>query len=498
MKSSAKKRKSDSLRTGKSKTSRGPASESGDIFGDVEPEESETPMDARPDAERDSALRIPKSGINWFLGSSAVLLVGMVLQLGLLVYAMYVLLGVLAVSRYLTREWVGSLEATRECNQHVAEIGDKIAVVVNVKNTGKLPIAWMLIEDSLPREALKQKPPRIKVERKRQRLLELAAGAQESMPYQVTFQMRGYYQIGPLLVESGDLFGLHRKYLVLTEPHFILVYPKVVALVGYQLASRRPIGEIRLAHRLFEDPTRISGVRQYQQGDPLNRIHWRATARTGVLHSKTYEPSSVAGMSLLLDFHTAVYNARGEPHRSELAITTVASLANAMSIIGQQVGFFTNGRDAVDRIRLEGWKHEFQTRDAAQADLGELSESDRLRPVEVPTQRGTDQFSQILETLARVELTDGLTFPQLAMEVAARMPRDATVIAILPGVSEDTAISLGSLRRRGFAVTAILVMFRDETNFAECVGRLLTEGIEVRHVESEQQIANLCAERAVL
>jgi hypothetical protein len=56
-----------------------------------------------------------------------------------------------------------------------------------------------------------------------------------------------------------------------------------VALEGYNLSSRRPIGEIRLAHRLFEDPTRMAGVRPYQQGDPLNRIHWRATARTGAI-----------------------------------------------------------------------------------------------------------------------------------------------------------------------------------------------------------------------
>lgn len=470
-----------------------------DIFGDpIRSADESKPQTEDVEVEKDSALRIPKSGINWFLGATAVLLIGMVFQLGLLVYAMYVLLGVLAVSRYLTREWVDSLEATRECNTLVAEIHDKIAVVVKIKNSGKLPIAWVLVEDSLPREALKQKPPRIKVEKKRQRLLELAPAAEESMLYQVTFLMRGYYQIGPLLVESGDLFGLHRKYMVLTEPHFVLVYPRVIPLIGYQLASRRPIGEVQIAHRLFEDPTRISGVRPYQQGDPLNRIHWRATARTGELHSKTYEPSSVAGMSLLLDFHKDVYNDHGEPHRSELAITTCASLANAMSIIGQQVGFFTNGRDAVDRIREEGWKHEFRTREAARADIGELSESDRLRPVEVPTRRGADQFNQILETLARVELTDGMTLPQLAMEVAARMPRDATVVAILPDVSEDTAIALGSLRRRGFAVTVILVMYRDESNFAECVGRLLVEGLEVRHVENEQQIANLCAERAVL
>ena len=80
--------------------------------------------------------------------------------------------------------------------------------------------------------------------------------------------MRGYYQVGPLVLETGDLFGLHRRFRIVTEPVYIMVYPKVVPLPGYDLASRRPIGEIRLTHRLFEDPTRIAGVRLLPAGRP--------------------------------------------------------------------------------------------------------------------------------------------------------------------------------------------------------------------------------------
>src|SRR4029077_89087 len=131
----------------------------------------------------------------------------------------------------------------------------------------------------------------------------------KTLMYQLHFEMRGYYQIGPCVLESGDLFGLHRRYRVATEPHFVLVYPKVIPLAGFDIASRRPIGEVRLSHRLYEDPTRISGVRLYQAGDPLNRVHWRATARTGALHSKVYEPSCIVGATVLLDFHAGSYHA---------------------------------------------------------------------------------------------------------------------------------------------------------------------------------------------
>ena len=139
--------------------------------------------------------------------------------------------------------------------------------------------------------------------------------------------------------------------------------PKVLPLEGYSLASRRPMGEIRLTHRLFEDPTRMSSIRPYQQGDPLNRIHWRATARAGQLQTRTYESSCVTGATFLLDFHAASFPGAASIGSAELAVVTVASLANAVFLRGQQIGLISNGRDAADRIREEGWRADFLTRD---------------------------------------------------------------------------------------------------------------------------------------
>jgi uncharacterized protein (DUF58 family) len=435
--------------------------------------------------------------MRWFAGAVALLLIGLAFQMGLLVYAMYVLLGVMLVSRYLAREWVEKITAERECSRPTAQIGDKAAVIVNIRNTGKLPVPWLIAEDSVPREALTQRPPRIAIEGKRTNILQLSAQGEKSLLYQVTFLMRGFYQLGPLLLESGDLFGLHRRFRLETKPHFVLVFPKIVPLRGYDLASRRPIGEVRLTHRLFEDPTRIAGIRGYQPGDPLNRVHWRATARTGTLHCKIYEPSCIAGVTLLLDFHKSVYTARREPDRSELAVTLTASLANAVYQLGQQVGLVTNGRDAADRVLQEGYRHEFRTRSLALDTAKMKGQSDRLRPVIVETRRGPEQLLQILEALARLELTEGLSFGQLAIEAASRLPRDATVVAILPTAEPETAIALGSLKRRGYAVTAILVTYDDDEDAPAALGRLMAEGIDVRRVDSEAAIETVCSAELV-
>ena len=364
--------------------------------------------------------------MKWLFPTVLILVIALVFNLGLLAYAMYALLGAMFVSRLMTRAWVEHLEGERRCNRDSCNVGEMVAVIVSVKNEGKLPVAWLLMEDLLPREALVHRPPKIKVHGSRLQLSMLRHGGTKTYPYQLEFQQRGYYQIGPLVLETGDLFGLHRRWRTGADPHFVLVYPEVVPLEGYDVASRRPIGEVRMTHRLFEDPTRISGVRAYQAGDPLNRVHWRATARTGQLHSKVYEPSSIAGSTILLEFNEGAFEPGSEPYRSELGVTAAASLANALYQMNQQVGLVTNGRDAADRIRREGWDPDPRSRKAAFRSREMLATSDRLRPQVVNTARGADQLMRILETLARVEKTDGLTFAELVVETASRLPRDAT------------------------------------------------------------------------
>ena len=438
-----------------------------------------------------------------FVAAIFLLLVAIAFDFGLLAYAMYALLGVMVLSRWLADSWSGHLSATRETNRDRVEVGEAVAVVIQLENKGWLPIPWMLLEDLLPRQAMFFNPPNLQVLGRRLQLVSFRSGQRKTILYQLQCNRRGYYQLGPLVAETGDLFGLYRRYRILSEPSFLLAYPKVIPLEGFDIASRRPIGEVRMSHKLYEDPTRMAGVRAYQSGDPLNRIHWGATASTGQLHSKIYEPSTIAGATLLLDFHEDSFESRHEPMRSELAITAAASIAGAVCQMGQQIGLVTNARDAAERVKHDGWHHEHQAlkkaslkmianRQFARSSAAMLDETDRLRPQVVPTRRGNLQLRQILETLARAEKTNGLSFAQLLRETTSRLPASASVIAILTAVTPTTAIALGNLRRRGFAVTAILNTY-DPTEFAEMSGLLIAQRVETRQLVDEASVPTICS-----
>jgi len=440
--------------------------------------------------------------MKWLAGAVLLLLAGAALRLGLLVYAMYTLLGILLLGRWFTRCWADGLEVHRECDRTEAVPGESVVVEVTVRNRSRFTIPWTLLEDYLPAEALSDSPARLVARGARLSLVRLRPGEEESFRYEVECRARGCYPIGPMLIETGDLFGLHRRFRVAGEPHFVLVLPRVVPLDGYDLASPRPVGEIRLVHRLYEDPTRTSGIRDYQDGDPLNRIHWRATARLGRLQSRTFEPSVMAGATLLLDFHTGALAGDGAAVRTELATTTAASLANAVHQMGQPVGLISNGRDIMDRMRAEGWNHAFRTRGQARERVGLEKRSERLRPVLVETRRSADQLGRILETLARIEPTDGMAFPEMLLEANSRLPRNTTLVAILQQVTEETAVLLRSLQRRGFRMTAVQIVFdsREAPEWAQgpdWAGWLIAAGMEVRRVYDEASLARLCSERCL-
>jgi uncharacterized protein (DUF58 family) len=217
------------------------------------------------------------------------------------------------------------------------------------------------------------------------------------------------------------------------------------------------------------------------------------------LHSRIYENSRVAGATLLLDFHSQSYAGSGGANSAELAIVTVAALANAVSLQGQQIGLVTNGRDAADRIREEGWQGEFRDRTMARQQAATVAENTRMRPVTVPTRKNSDNFLRILETLGRLEPTDGLEFSGLVGEAAVQLPRDATVVAVLCRVTPEMAQALGEMVRRGFLVTVIVVnaateLLPDWARPPEWAEVLLAQNIDFHMVNSEDAVTNLCAQ----
>ncbi len=180
-------------------------------------------------------------------------------------------------------------------------------------------------------------------------MVSLLAGETRTLEYSVHAARRGYYPIGPLSVDLGDVFGFYGRSLRTAMPAFLTVYPRIVSLEQLGLPSKSPFGSLRTTEIIFEDPSRVSGVRDYFRGDSLRKVNWKVSAALGRLQVKTYEPAITLDTMLVLNLDQEEYDLAYADGAMELAITTAASLANHLAGLRQPFGLLSNGRDAAAR-----------------------------------------------------------------------------------------------------------------------------------------------------
>ncbi len=393
------------------------------------------------------------------------------------------------ISRHLSKVWAESVTVERQQHRQEIQIGESFTVGLQLRNGSGYWIPWMLIEDRLPKVALRLPPPAL-------RLTGLAARLQSFRPRQhalLTYTLhalrRGYFQIGPTIIETGDLLGFHRSYRVVSQPQYLLVLPKIVGMSGIEIASRRPMGEMRVVDRGMEDPTLMVGIRQYQAGDPINRVHWQATARTGVLHTRIFQPTCLQGAMLVVDMHAKSNPQHHEPIRTDLAITAAASLGHLLYQMGQPFGLISNGRDAADRARSVTTTRTFADRDSATKNVDMRSDSDRMRPVVLQANRGPEHFADMHRVLARLERTDGLELPDLIQETESRLPRMLSILVFVQQIDDAAALALAMLRRRGFAVSVVVNQGSEE--WLDTAAKLAAHHLPTLALHDESSIVEL-------
>lgn len=439
----------------------------------------------------------------------------MVAGAGLWLTAAISVVAVIAIGHVVALSWSQNVVAVRldapDANRDWEfAIGSKIPMSIEVTNRGRLPVAWVLVEDLLPSVttagtdgAAAARPaqalsvfrlPPFRIRGRRLTVMTLMPGQSKRLTYEIETTRRGYFQVGPTVLETGDPVGLFRRYRLATNSHYLTVLPRVELLTSYEIGSRRPIGEIRIRENVMTDPTRIRGIRQWQTGDPMRSVHWSATARTGILHSKIYEPSSIIGATIVLDLHVDSNPDRHEPVRTDLAVSAAASIAAALHQAGEPFALATNGRDAADRIRAAREQaSRFRNRKSATSQGTMHRQSNRLRPVVLPVDRGPTHLREVTRHLARLERTDGLTLAEFLAESQSQLSDETTLLFIVQSVNESDLAAILSFARRGWAV-AVIVNTAEIHDFSQVAAPLLSENLSVTHLANSQSIQDLVSQ----
>jgi uncharacterized protein (DUF58 family) len=143
---------------------------------------------------------------------------------------------------------------------------------------------------------------------------------------------RGAHEVGPLIVSRVDPFGLAYAEYALGQSRQFLVTPRVTRLTRGSLDVSQSEG---IEHELLRHSIPAADeliAREYRSGDPLRRVHWRATARHDKLMVRQEEQRSNPEAWMFFDTRRAP-GAEPQPHYDahpdpefEAAVELVASL----------------------------------------------------------------------------------------------------------------------------------------------------------------------------
>jgi uncharacterized protein (DUF58 family) len=157
--------------------------------------------------------------------------------------------------------------------------------------------------------------------------------------YTLTPRRRGEHSSGPLTARVLGPWKLAWAQRDLLHPEPVRVYPQVrwEGEVGQllALAQRRRMGQI--PQRLHGVGTEPYALRLYLPGDPIAKIHWKATARHGrpVTREDTWERS--ARLVILLDCARTMASMDGRRSKLDYAVAATLALTRVAAARGDQV-----------------------------------------------------------------------------------------------------------------------------------------------------------------
>ena len=175
-------------------------------------------------------------------------------------------------------------------------LGEETTLHMEITNAKVLPLPWLRVDDRMPItiNVTSQQTEEEKDGEHRRLVTVLGLRWYERVirRYRVRGLRRGFWTFGPAQLRSGDIFGFDIRRLVDETPTHLLVYPRIVPVTALGLPAHHPLGDLRSVRRVIEDPLRMMGTREYVQGDNFRHIHWKASARSHVLQTKVFDPSS--------------------------------------------------------------------------------------------------------------------------------------------------------------------------------------------------------------
>jgi len=160
-------------------------------------------------------------------------------------------------------------------------------------------------------------------------LAKLAPGQSASAAYRVPTARRGLIQTGPLRALRRDVLGLTERTATLAGTDEVLIVPHTIPLPFPSVGSSGRLGQHLRMKSWGQTGTEFHSLREYQRGDDIRRINWKASARATGLIVRETALEGIRRCTVVLDTNAAEYVGGSFEQAVVAAASVTASAAHA-------------------------------------------------------------------------------------------------------------------------------------------------------------------------
>jgi uncharacterized protein (DUF58 family) len=142
---------------------------------------------------------------------------------------------------------------------------------------------------------------------------------------------------------TSDPFNIFRVRIQYPQVDEIVIHPPIHTDIPMGLPTGQSRDRARTRERSWHATINAAGVREYQQRDPLNRIHWPTSAHRAELYVRQFDLDVGGDVWILLDLQADIQLGRGAGGTEEQAVLLAAALAAQGLEQSRAVGLATYG-----------------------------------------------------------------------------------------------------------------------------------------------------------
>lgn len=229
--------------------------------------------------------------------------------------------------------------------------GETIEIVEEIVNDKRLPVPWVKTELSTSRwlEFAGTQAARASDTRFVPSVFSLRPKQKCTRTRQVVALKRGNFKLESVSIVGSDLLGFVSVSRALEINESIRILPAPYEVHNGGLSQEELYGDVTARRFICDDPFLISGAREYTGREPMNRIHWNATARTMQLMVYNNDYTTRNRAAVIMNMQKKPI---GDPRPlivgdTETYIKAAAYLFDILAARGAECSFYTNGSGGV-------------------------------------------------------------------------------------------------------------------------------------------------------